>query len=728
VRFIIQVSVFVCVALSCIPAFSANPSRPKVGVVLSGGGAKGFAHIALLRRLEALHIPIDYIGGTSMGGIIAALYAMGYSPDEIEQIALRTDWEELFADRTDRREKDLFQKMVLEEFPLSLDISSGMVSAKGLIRGQKISTRFSRLTLGFHHRKNFNDFNIPFLCIGTDIESGDEKIFREGDIVDVLRATMAIPTVFEPVEIERRTYLDGGIVNNFPVREVKNMGADILIGSDVGTPMYAMKEMDSFPKIMEQLLSINGLKRNGEQRALCNVLIVPDIRGLDATRFDKVKRILREGEIAVDEKNDDLEKIAARFAGHEAALRGARDKTSFGTMTISSVEFHNISGNTLDIAKRICPVTEGSKANVDDVELAVRCLYGSNYFSRVGYRLEPQGDRTVVHFYCTEKSERRVYAGFSFDRFMKGALYFAYEENGFLMDNAKAFAKVRIGQYGKIDTGYYVQSSSHPMFSALLDIRGYKIDYEDKSAAPGKYQFMYQSTSLRLGVFSSNWFLFSLGARKEIFYIKQNPVHAREKKLTYDNIVFYGLMKIDTFNAYHFPTSGMLYELQGDYVRPDLSFSRSNEYRHAFYRTVHNIKIAIPVCDLFSLGATGSYGSVNRDGVPPAYRFAIGGSQHYEQWIFPLKGYEPMEMTGQHGWVYSLRAQVRIIKGLYLIPEWNEGKTGSDVKHTFCHSGAKAGYGASLGYDFFLSPIEIGCFRKRDRSDYTIYFDIGFIY
>ena len=234
-----------------------------------------------------------------MGATVAALYAMGYSPDELEQIARNTDWEDLFADQPARNDKDLFQKTMLEEFPLSLDISEGIVSPKGLVRGQKISMFLSRLSLGFHNKKDFHDFNIPFLCIGTDIETGGYKVFMGGDIVDTLRASMAIPTIFEPVEVEGRLYLDGGIVNNFPVKEVKDMGADIIIGVDVGAPPYTAKELNNIPKIMEQLVSLNGIKNNNEQRSLCDILIIPDVRTFNATSFDKTQEILLEGERAV---------------------------------------------------------------------------------------------------------------------------------------------------------------------------------------------------------------------------------------------------------------------------------------------------------------------------------------------------------------------------------------------------------------------------------------------
>ena len=233
--------------------------RPRIGLVLSGGGAKGFAHVAVLRILEKLEIPIDYIGGTSMGATVAALYSMGYSVDELEKIANETDWNSFLNNNIPRSKLDSFNKQLYDKYPIRLGITEKFKPAPtGLVNGHKIGLFLSRLTREAHNTHDFSKLPIPFICIATDIETGKGKIMRKGFLAESLRATMAIPSLFEPVEIDGRLYLDGGIVNNLPAKEVRDMGVDILIGIDVGAPLYKKEELDSLPRIMEQSISFLG--------------------------------------------------------------------------------------------------------------------------------------------------------------------------------------------------------------------------------------------------------------------------------------------------------------------------------------------------------------------------------------------------------------------------------------------------------------------------------------
>ncbi|HNX59938.1 MAG TPA: patatin-like phospholipase family protein, partial [Spirochaetota bacterium] len=412
-RIIVALSLLASLIAPRIDLVAAEKDRPRVGVVLSGGGAKGFAHIALLRRLEELGIPVDYIGGTSMGATIAALYAIGYTPDELERIARDTGWTSLFMEKADRNDRDIFSKTILQEFPIAANITEDVFSPKGLVSGQNISAYLSRLTAGYQGYRDFGEFRIPFLCVGTDMETGEQTVFREGDIVNSLRASMAIPTVFEPVKIDDRIYLDGGIVNNFPVREVRESGADIIIGVDVGAPLYAAREMTNFPKIVNQLISFNGMKRNEAQRDACDILIIPDISEFDAMSFERTDDIIRAGKKAVEEESDALLKLSERLKEYHVTREDGKIAKRLKKIRVNRIEFDNISRGSEKIARSLCSLKEGDRVTIDDIEKNVRYLYGTNYFNTVEYRIEQLENETVLRFKFDEKSEKRLYAGFS---------------------------------------------------------------------------------------------------------------------------------------------------------------------------------------------------------------------------------------------------------------------------------------------------------------------------
>ena len=211
---------------------AADRQRPRVGLALSGGGAKGFAHIGVLKVLESAGVPIDCISGTSMGSIVGALYAIGYSVDEIEAIALESDWEDIFSDAITRRDRPIEQKLVEDRYLLSLPLVGTKIGLpRGLIAGQKVSALLDRLTLPVHGQTSFRELPIPFSCVATDIVTGEAVVLDSGFLPEAIRASMAIPSAFTPVEIDGRLLVDGMLVRNFPVQDVIDLGADLVVGS-----------------------------------------------------------------------------------------------------------------------------------------------------------------------------------------------------------------------------------------------------------------------------------------------------------------------------------------------------------------------------------------------------------------------------------------------------------------------------------------------------------------
>ncbi|MDZ7264135.1 MAG: patatin-like phospholipase family protein [candidate division KSB1 bacterium] len=290
-----------CLIQSSFSATHAPVERPKIGLVLSGGGAKGFAHVGVLKLLDSLQIPIDYIAGTSMGGIAGALYSIGYTGYDLEKLAHRNDWQTIFSDRPPRPDLPFFQKEQMGRYQLEFGMKGVKpVPPTGLIFGQKVSLLFLSLTFPYEHITNFDHLPIPFRCVAVDLVTGNQVVLKSGSLAKAMRSTMAIPTVFSPVEWGDSLLVDGGLINNLPVDVVKEMGADIVIAVDVQSPLLERKKLTSALAVLEQTVSLVGIDRVKENLKKVDILIRPQIDEFSAADFDadKINAILQRGDEA----------------------------------------------------------------------------------------------------------------------------------------------------------------------------------------------------------------------------------------------------------------------------------------------------------------------------------------------------------------------------------------------------------------------------------------------
>jgi len=225
----------ILILFTCVISFSQENLRPKIGLVLSGGGAKGFAHIGVLEVFEKEGIPIDYIAGTSIGSIIGGLYAIGYNSQQLKAFVTNQEWVHLLSDHISRDYKNIFEKYDQDRYLISFKLRTdeGISLPAGVVEGHNVINKLCELTAKYHEVRDFNEFPIPFACVAADIATGDEVVIRNGFLPEAIFASMSIPTIFAPSVIQDKLVVDGGIANNFPADVVKDMGADIIIGVDI---------------------------------------------------------------------------------------------------------------------------------------------------------------------------------------------------------------------------------------------------------------------------------------------------------------------------------------------------------------------------------------------------------------------------------------------------------------------------------------------------------------
>jgi NTE family protein len=313
----------ISLSIAMVCGFAA--ARPKVGLVLSGGGARGFAHIGVLKMLDSLDVPVDCIAGTSMGGIVGALYAIGYSGRDLEALAVRNDWMEIFTDKPPRSLMPYLQKKQTGRYQLEFGLKGFKpVTPGGLIFGQKISLLFSGLTFPYERVTDFDRFPIAYRCIASDLIRGERVVLKSGSLSKAMRATMAIPTVFSAVEWGDSLLVDGGLLDNLPVDVVKEMGADVVIAVDVGYPLRSRAEINSALVVLEQSMAMLGIERRKENLGRIDLFVQPDLSGFTMADFsaDKIRKVIQRGDQAARGNVDALIRLRDRVG-----FRHLRDST-----------------------------------------------------------------------------------------------------------------------------------------------------------------------------------------------------------------------------------------------------------------------------------------------------------------------------------------------------------------------------------------------------------------
>lgn len=306
-----KIIVLFLLSLVLIPQVSA---RKKVALVLSGGGAKGTAHIGALKVIEEAGIPIDYIVGTSMGAIVGGLYSIGYNAEQLDSMVNKQDWSFLLSDKLSADEQTFVQKEQAGLYQLSVPFTIGRgkkTLGGGVINGQNLYNLFTQLTIGYNIPMDFDNFPIPFACVATNVVDGEAVVFHRGLLDEAMRASMAIPAVFTPVRIDSMVLVDGGMVNNFPVNIAYEMGADVVVGIDVQSALLDAKELTGTKEILLQLIGLTGQQLYEENKKRTTLYIHPDVEGFSTASFNKqaIDSLIINGEKATREKWGELIKL-----------------------------------------------------------------------------------------------------------------------------------------------------------------------------------------------------------------------------------------------------------------------------------------------------------------------------------------------------------------------------------------------------------------------------------
>ena len=388
---------------------NADDRRPRIGLVLGGGGARGAAHVGVLKVLEELRIPVDVVVGTSMGSIVAGLYASGLTPEEIEQEMLSQDWNDLFQDNPAREDRSFRRKRddALYTSKASVGFNDGNIQIPlAYIRGQKFDLLLNRLTLPVVGVKDFNQLPIPFRAVATDLETGKEVVLAHGSLTKAIRASMAVPAAFDPVKIDGRLLIDGGIANNVPVSVARELGAEVFIVVDVGSGLLSGDNIRSALDVSGQLANfLFTLNTEAQLKTLTSrdVLINPPLGDISGGDFGRIAEAIPTGVQGANQVIDALRRYSLN-AEQYVALRAKQRHQQASLPVINFVRIDNQSHlDDAVIAERIS-ARPGETLDVEQLERDIGQIYGLEIFESVRYDLVQEGDKTGLIIQAMEKS------------------------------------------------------------------------------------------------------------------------------------------------------------------------------------------------------------------------------------------------------------------------------------------------------------------------------------
>ena len=453
---------------------SVQAQRPKVGLSLSGGGAKGMAHIGILKAIDKAGLKVDYITGTSMGSIIGAMYAAGYSGEQIEEIAGNLDWDKLLSGKPTFYDVNIYEKAEYENSALSIPFERGKPAlTTGLIESEEIWLQFSEIFFPVKDVKDFNQLNIPFKCIATDLSTGDAIVLDKGELVFALRASMAIPGVFPSVPYENTELVDGGIVRNFPVSDLKQMGADYVIGVNLFRGLAHASELKSAVDVMYQITNYRDAEDLEDEKALCNLLIEPPLNEYTAGSFSDVDTIMRIGNAMGEiyypyfkHLADSLNAI--EIIPHQVDGRlPANQKVSIDSIAVLGLE--KTSDESL---LHILDIKEGESYTASVLNDKFRRAYAGLIYGYIYYVIEPtEDDQTILKCIAKENPSGNLNIGLSYHSFTNAAVMVGYSWRNLI--NNQSFSLVK----ASISENWRVKLLHRQMFGDKLN-HGLQFSYE----------------------------------------------------------------------------------------------------------------------------------------------------------------------------------------------------------------------------------------------------------
>jgi NTE family protein len=693
--------------LSLLPHTGAQAQPPRVGLTLSGGGAKGLAHIGVLKVLDEAGVQVDYVSGTSMGSVIGALYAMGYSGKEIDSLVADLDWNSLIYDERGHPLLTMAQKQLDGRYTFSLPITDGTIELPaGIIPGQNMELLISRLTAPAHHIRDFSELPRKFVCIATDIATGEAVRLDHGDLGDAVRASAALPLAFTPVLHEGRLLVDGGLVRNFPVEDVQALGADFVIGVDVGSTSLRTPQIRNFLQVFSQALAFSDEAERARQRALCNLLLTPDITDLSLLDFENPREIIRRGEEAARAVYHQLDSLARLQHSQPPASR-RRLPLPPDSIWVRNITVEDDSTLTHATLLNELGIRVPSRLSLTQVDEAVDRIGSLGIYQTVSYRF-PGGinaDSLLIRARGAQSAFLRL--GLRYDTFDEAAMLL----NGTIAHLGNELATgtidLRLGVQKALDIVYSYPISLTPdmEFHVEAALKENLLPTFREQRMISRLKVHSALADISLGSWYSHTLLVNAGIRAE--YADISPSIAEENFLIVERLLpLYGMVQVDNLDRAFLPRRGVKATAGVDGTFTSLSS------RGSFVRWFALLTGVAPVTSRLSASAALFAGLGTGPGLPAHYSISLGGLRTpailpYDRLIrTSFAGLQQQELIGRQAQSLHVTIQYELGSSIYLSIQSSVGRANNESTLRIAGEHYSTGAGVTASYLSLLGPLE----------------------
>ncbi|MEJ1238067.1 patatin-like phospholipase family protein [Chryseolinea sp. T2] len=724
--------------------------RPKVGLVLSGGGAKGIAHIGILKALEEAGLTPDYIAGTSMGSIIGGMYAAGYKADELHDIIADVDWDALLSNKVPMNEVVFEEKHFANRYLLDFYFQKNkLIIPKGIIEGERLIRLFSELTRGVHGL-DFDQLPIPFACVATDIVNGKSVVLRKGSLAMAMRASMSIPSIFTPVTIDGKLLVDGGVLENLPVSTVLEMGADIVIAVNVSLGLEAEDQLNTPISIITQTAFITAAHEAELEAKKANILIQPDLTGFSTGSFNMAAEILDRGDDAGRKYVQQFKRLADslnRFGPSREMVHPKSEPTyQFAEVQVDGVDDvqqKNFIAGKLNISpQRAISITE--------LEHRFATLYATRYYQRIWYEILGTADHRILLVHATENPQTQFRFSYHYDSENKGGIVLNATIRNKLLQRSRLIAEADLATFPRVMLDYFKYLGKRQNLAA--QITGFFNVNElpiltERGDELGSFSSRYYSATARLqtatflnGTFGIEGMLTHLYLKPKVADVPYRDINW----INYNHLTFALYYKFDNTNDRYFPVKGMRVDIRAaatpraygsfqfaDSIHAELKDLGDAFYSDDIYSAAATIEPFIPLSHRFTILSKLRYriSSLPDDAINFDNKDYIGGfipnlinSQEYY-------GAKPKEFIAASYLYGRVGLHYQILSKLFAGLHYNFlSANPKDDEPVFSGKNFRQAFAASLGYASPIGPLKVYLAKDPDRNSWEASLAIGFYY
>ena len=676
----------------------------RIGLVLSGGTARGLAHVGILKVLEEEKVPVEYVTGTSMGSIIGGLYSVGYTPDEIEKIASEMDWLALFNDSIERKGKGISRNLIEDRNTMVLPMENFVPKIpSGAVGGKSASEKLNELFFGVAEVNDFKKFPKKFALVATDLNTGEGVMIDKGSIATAIRSSLSLPSVFNPVQAGEKLYVDGGVVRNLPVQDVKVLGADYTIGVNVGEGFSKRDpEKLNIAGVISDSMTIAGRQEVERQIRMLDLYMAPNLEKIESYDFGKVKEIIDAGEKVARENIESIRKLSnpEKFAELEEKRREFR-KSWKDEYTIRRVEIRGNKRYGEKYFNKYLPKNLGSMKK-SDMEKIVNELYGNGNFSTVYYEVknndtlvinvqEKAGDYLTLSGNVNNEDMATVTVGMQGNKTINNADT-RYRLNGIIAN-----------EYGVNGSGIMsIGKDNRVLFIGNFDFR--KDIIKNQYYAGNKYEFNNRrfKAGVGLGMEISKNTLLLLGGGYEISHVKGHMDEKESAKIRFPYLE--ASLTQDSRDSIAFPTKGTY--LKAEYTAAN---SKDAEFNALYAKA----EVNIPLGKNVTLTPGVAYITSDGEKIPETYRPKMGGFQE-GYYSLAFDGVPADKIRGNSIFVGKINMQYKISRIIFVGANATFARV-SDKSYSFGKE-KKESYGLGLGIRTPLGPGYLGVAKSPGES------------